>query len=607
MLASAQEPKGNAIVHHGGLLKVPAMWIVLLFLVAGTFMSALIPPFQSPDEFEHVKRAYFLSHGTILLEAPAGQQSGGHIDGGLGAYIGMYANLPAARDRRLSIEKSDAARDIGWNGQKEYTPAPGTAVYFPLIYAPQALGLGIGERTGMTVDASYRLARFFVLLASACMLVMAFRLFPVSPLLIALLILPMSLFQFSSATLDAFSNALAIFCLAAFMRLSLDREKSARWLFHAFAVGLAILISCRVHLLPMLLLLLLTCWQVKHKAKWLVFGLTTVFIFGWIILAMKTTVDHRVSLGGSTGGIVAYYVRHPWAYVRVLSATLSSSDLLHFYRDSFLGILGWLDTPFRAASYVLMGWTLALIGVLSISWRRTISDLRPRAALACCALLSMLLIFFALLVSWTPHPASMINGVQGRYFWVPASMLAYALAGGAGTAQGWRRKLTLLLVSGLALYSISETAHSLINRYHTGLQDVELVPIAVHPSPALSADQAIALQFDEKQRAEPQVLKRIGIMFGTYARSNSGTAGLVLNAPDGRVLTVPFQLDHLQDNKYHFFALDPLPYQSGRIVSTGGVGVSTWEGHAPDGRVTTCLIYEFASGMKRYTPGCARF
>ena len=63
----------------------------------------------------------------------------------------------------------------------------------------------------------------------------------------------------------------------------------------------------------------------------------------------------------------------------------------------------------------------------------------------------------------------------------------------------------------------------------------------------------------------------------------------------------------LQDNKYHFFTLDPLPYHLARIVSTGGAGVSTWEGHHADGRVTTCIVYEFANGTKRYTPGCARF
>ena len=36
------------------------------------------------------------------------------------------------------------------------------------------------------------------------------------------------------------------------------------------------------------------------------------------------------------------------------------------------------------------------------------------------ALASAALVFLALLVTWTPHPAALVQGVQGRYFIVPA-------------------------------------------------------------------------------------------------------------------------------------------------------------------------------------------
>ncbi|MEG0003422.1 MAG: hypothetical protein RR857_16790, partial [Comamonas sp.] len=38
-------------------------------------------------------------------------------------------------------------------------------------------------------------------------------------------------------------------------------------------------------------------------------------------------------------------------------------------------------------------------------------------------------IFTALLISWTPHPATIVHGIQGRYFIVPFLLLAYALHG----------------------------------------------------------------------------------------------------------------------------------------------------------------------------------
>jgi uncharacterized membrane protein len=44
------------------------------------------------------------------------------------------------------------------------------------------------------------------------------------------------------------------------------------------------------------------------------------------------------------------------------------------------------------------------------------------------ALLSCFIIFNALLLGWTPYPHDVIEGVQGRYFWIPASCLAFCLS-----------------------------------------------------------------------------------------------------------------------------------------------------------------------------------
>ena len=586
--------------------KTPAIWIVLLFIVAGTFMSALIPPFQSPDEFEHVKRAYFLSHGTILLESPAGQSSGDYMDTGLREYMDVYLKYIGSRENRISIDASEEARFIRWSGKKDFMPASGAATYFPLAYAPQAIGLGLGEKMGWTVDISYRLARFLALVSVACLLVLSFRLFPVSPLVVALIILPMSFFQFSSASLDSCSNALGVFCIAAFLRLSVDKEKSAAWIFYAFAFCMAILITSRVYLLPFLLLLLAACFYVNIKARWVVFCVTVLFVFGWFILAMKTTVDNRVHLGVSTGAIVGYYVKNPWRYFQVLIATLSFPELFRFYRDSFIGVLGWLDVPFRDSMYSFLGWLLSAIALLSISLRNFISNLKPRILLLVCAFLSALMIFFALLVSWNPHPAVIIEGIQGRYFWIPVVMLAYALSGELSIYEGWNRKVALALLVILCLVSISETTRNVINRYYTTVQEVEMKLLEIRPSPALSADQSILIEFDEKQKNNPQLLSRIGVMFGTYARLNPGSANLVLKSQDGRVLTLPFRLNALRDNQYYFFTLDARPYQSAKIISHGGIGVSTWENFENDGYIKTCVVYEFANGVTRYTKGCPR-
>ena len=71
---------------------------------------------------------------------------------------------------------------------------------------------------------------------------------------------------------------------------------------------------------------------------------------------------------------------------------------------------------------------------------------------------------FALLVTWTPYPASTIEGIQGRYFIVPALAAAYALAPPQGTPKPARWPWAGVAVFGaVALYALIDT---LLRRYH---------------------------------------------------------------------------------------------------------------------------------------------
>lgn len=57
-----------------------------------------------------------------------------------------------------------------------------------------------------------------------------------------------------------------------------------------------------------------------------------------------------------------------------------------------------------------------------------------RLGLVLAAMASVLSVFLLLLWSWTPYPAHLIEGVQGRYFIAPALLLSYA----AVSRHGWR-------------------------------------------------------------------------------------------------------------------------------------------------------------------------
>lgn len=436
--------------------------IILLIIVILSLFSALIPPFQSPDEFDHIKRAYLLGKGQLILDTPTGQSSGGDVDSGLLKYMKLYRSLPFHPDAKVSQEISTSAQNIKWSREREFSPAPGTGYYFPLAYAPQAFGLMVGETFDLSVEISYRLARLMVMVSSVILLSSAFSIYPTSPLIIALLLIPMSIFQFCSASLDAFTTALSIFAISIFLRITTQRLFDSVWLVYALGVSVFIVVSCRIHLIPLLALPFFVYLSSK-KRNYLFSSMgVSVATFVWLLVAIKSTHDNRVITDVSASDAVKFYLYNPTFFIKALSNTLGNNELLKFYMQSFIGVLGWLDAKFSEAYYDFMYGILILIAIFTVSIRRFEWYRNVLLVISC---ISVLLVFFALLVTWNPVPAEIIKGVQGRYFLVPFLMVSYALTRTGGDSRNVFWKISIMSLVILAVATIWHMPELLIHRY----------------------------------------------------------------------------------------------------------------------------------------------
>lgn len=442
-----------------------SIFMVLLIGFVSFILSALAPPFVSPDEFAHVTRAYGFSQGKILLLSPPGQNSGVQIDSGLDDYMRSYELLILDKNHKYSAHDLTSRRDVSWSRQEVFRQAPGTGYYFPLIYAPQAVGLGVGRLFNLTIDTSYRLARLLSLVAVVALLITALLLYETPPLVTAFFMLPMTLFQMSSASLDGVSNALAVLAISMYLNLSTQKHDVQRSLPLAFGGTLFILISCRVYLLPMLLMPFALYLLNRQKNYLAIGGVTAVSVCAWLAVAISSTVDGRVSTGASTGTIISYYLQHPLAYFDVLYTTLAAPGNLYSYLAMFLGVLGWLDAPLTSKVYTLLSTFLVLILLFSFSIQDMRQEKVPRLILAFCSVASVFMVFFALLVTWNPHPALLIQGIQGRYFLVPAMLLVYSISP-RGKLLPLPRGMALVLLGGLMVYSTYATIKLLLFRYY---------------------------------------------------------------------------------------------------------------------------------------------
>jgi uncharacterized membrane protein len=440
---------------------------ILFLLTASALLSTLTPPFQSPDEFEHITRAFLFGRGEIVLDAPIGQPSGGEIDSGLNLYMNRYSELPFNPDRKLTQTEINSAKQIAWAGKNEFRPALGMAYYFPAIYAVHTAGLFIGKYLDLSVDSSYRLTRFALLLATCLILYYSFSLFKPPTLALGLLLIPMSLFQFSSASLDGIATAIAIFIISAFMRIRIDGEKSNSYLFPFMLLGWILIASSRLQLFPMILLAIVATLFYLKRPRYLIYvAAAAAFVIGWQILMMKTIVDGRVKLGATSAEIISYYFHYPSKLIEVFITTLTDGEYLRGLFSSFFGLLGWLDTPFPGKEYIYLLILVSSIFLLSLKTLKVKQDRLLAALLLSISMASIAIIFFAMLVTWTPHPAKLIEGVQGRYFLMPAILLAYAINSSLDDNIYYIRICLLSVLSFLGAYSFYITYQLLLSRYY---------------------------------------------------------------------------------------------------------------------------------------------
>lgn len=455
---------------HGTSFWPASVWALGAFVLLSV-LSLLVPPMQSPDENAHLMRAEMLSRGQWLLHPPPFgtpvelASPGGEVDAGLAQYSHAFMETIAPPGGPAPAAVREKTAHWNWAHATVFYPAPGTGYYFPLIYAPQALALWLGRTLGWSVPDSYQLARSCALLVVCLLTAMAWRHTPPNPAVIAVATLPMGLFQAVSPTLDGITTALALLAISQFIAHArtppAEPGQSLPW---GFLACILLLVTSRTHLLPLLLLPVFLAWKRQSAAAWAATALLVAACLAWLGFAMASTTDGRVVREHSTTEIVLLYAGHPAEFLALLGRTLGNHELVRFYGQSFIGILGWLDTPLKSARYGMLSAGLLLAASLSFLWRRP-ADAPARWLLCAVALASSLLVFVALAVTWTPYAAPAIAGVQGRYFVVPALLLGYALGDAAPHRPTWQQWGLRGLAVAMVLASLAALVETLVQRY----------------------------------------------------------------------------------------------------------------------------------------------
>lgn len=529
-------------------------------LAIALMLSAIIPPMQSPDEPAHLGRAYLLSQGQFLLDS-AVEGPGGYVDDGLLRFMDIFFKL-GVHGKTDSILAESIVPSLHWEGTSSHGGYTGTAYYFPAIYIPQAIVLAVGKTLHLSIATTYQLVRLAVFATTAALILWSAILVRPSFLALGLVVMPMMLFQALSSTIDALSFAICMLSVSCFLALcGQERQERHRFLFAVLCIGVFILSSSRAQALPMLLLPFVAAWIRKSKTELMWSVVLVAAALGWTLFALATIHDDRVPRGLTTGQILKYYGSHPGQLIHVLLDTMRAK--WWFYVDSFIGNLGYLNIPlprrFQDAAICL----LAVLTACSVRPRDAQgAENIARSTLFLVAIPTCLLVFVAMLATWTPFPSPVIEGVQGRYFHIPALLIAYAVAGTQISRARWQTVMGWASLAIFAILSVTVMANALLQRYWL-YEGPGRAIAARDPSNKMPLVlQSGSVLVGQARSPGTGMLYSLGWDLGTYYGRANGTVTLEVCAAECRRGSL--EIARAEDNRFAYIVLDrPLPLTAG--------------------------------------------
>jgi len=412
-------------------MSIEKVFLILGFLFGCLFIY-VIPPFQSPDEDSHFKKAYSISEGRFYASSN-GKIAGLNVPDVMHEYIENKLGMMGQRDLKYSYSDFYYDQFLSSDFSEHTLREVSTSQTTPFAHLIPATGILCSRILApLLIDGapstSFMLyfARFFSLLFYLIVGYFALKITPVfKKSMITILLLPMSLFLASMVTYDNLLIPISLLAISCILKLIYDkREMFDKKYFILFCIIGYLLLNIKVVYFPLLLLLLFVPQEKfqnsdkKEKIKTyvkigaIVILLTVLFKLPNLFLE----VEESSTLASEQ---FSFLLGHPFTYLRIL--LLNWFHQLRIQLCWMIGTFGLLDTSLPPLFIFLSFINLILTFITDgISEKIKIGYL-PKIVIGCVFVLSIVGMYTAMYIDWTPQVLGIIGGneitgVQGRYF-----------------------------------------------------------------------------------------------------------------------------------------------------------------------------------------------
>lgn len=409
----------------------PAKFFVFCALIFGILLITIIPPFQSPDEDSHFKKAYVMSQGKFFPTSRDGVV-GFEVPTDMINYISEKLTYIGNRDKKYTYSEEILDDKL----PKDYSDVTfhnfSTVEVCPIAYIAPAAGIVFSKiatkligMDNISVVTMLHFARFFSLIMYTILVYYAIKITPIlKKTFCAIALLPMSLALAVAISYDSIIIAISLLSTALIFKLIFDdnvKKVSYKYLI-TFGVIAFILLTIKTVYVTVLFPLIFVPKE-KYGDK-----ITNVLkSFGIILLiAVSLYIINKIPLmllernvvENNSGKQISFIISNPFEYLKIWIKTMIANR--NFYFSGMIGTFGLIDT-FVPTIYIVM-YSLALFTIILSDF--SLCPMKFNWKYKCVSILGSIATIFAaflgLYVFWTSMElgvgAETITGIQGRYF-----------------------------------------------------------------------------------------------------------------------------------------------------------------------------------------------
>jgi uncharacterized membrane protein len=336
----------------------PHRFFVSIALIFGIFYALVVPPFQSPDEFNHFYRSWQIADGSLVGKKTTDNRLGDSLPSSLLNISKPFSQLPFRFEEHIKSSTIFSTMSIPLNeSERSFIDFTNTAVYAPTAYLSQSTTILLFKNLEFTPLSIFYLARLFTLIFWTSIVYKSIKTIPIQKWLFAFLaLLPSSLFINSSLNADVFTNALSFLSISLFVKMFFEKNKILKTDILLFFISTTFISLNKFAYLPIVFIFFLIPKESFETPKQKAFFgslilLTNVLVIVWWSKTIAPLyirfedynpvfrIGQQLNEGVDPMAQLDFVLHNPWFYTKTMMTSFAQTmphTLIHY-----VGKFGW--------------------------------------------------------------------------------------------------------------------------------------------------------------------------------------------------------------------------------------------------------------------------